>query len=89
MKADMTEQGTVEPAHRDAGHLARRAHVNLRSEFDLTFYPWYEGAPENFDRFFPGGKLLGDFEIQRFVQRCYRFGGLYLVPPVSTGRSGG
>lgn len=38
-------------------------HVNLRNEQDVYFYPWYAGAPKNFDRFLLEQYYWGDFEI--------------------------
>ncbi len=43
--------------------LLRDGHVNLRNENDIYFYPWYSGAPENFDEFLLEANYWGNFEI--------------------------
>ena len=43
--------------------LLRDGHVNLRNEKDIYFFPWYAGAPENFDPFLLERHYWNDFEI--------------------------
>lgn len=41
----------------------RDAHVNLRSEFDISYYEYYQDAPRNFDFDTVKKTYLGDYDI--------------------------
>ncbi len=41
----------------------RDAHVNLRSDFDISFYNYYEDAPSNFNFFELEKNYLGNYKI--------------------------
>lgn len=62
VRADMTER-ELWGLLTEMLDILKDGHINLRSESDIYFYPWYAGAPENFNRFFLEENYWGDFEI--------------------------
>lgn len=67
LRADMSED-ELWNLMTDMLDVLEDGHVNLRSERDIYFHPWYEGAPENFDRFLLEELYWGDFEITGVIR---------------------
>ena len=67
VRNDMTEQ-ELWNVMTEMLDVLEDGHVNLRSEFDIHFWSWYQNAPANFDEDLIEEYYWGDYEITGFLR---------------------